>query len=143
VVRAGRAEGLRLLSRAEVDVRVADVSDAPAAARLLHDFNTEFDSYTPGVEALTERLSKLLTAGTITVLLAGQGPDAIAQLRFYPSIWTNADDAVLEELYVVPALRGSGIGRALIEAAITAARARGAAVMELSTSESDTAAIGL
>jgi GNAT superfamily N-acetyltransferase len=84
-----------------------------------------------------------LSAGTITVLLAGEGPDAIAQMRYYPSIWSSAEDAVLEELYVVPGLRGQGIGRALIEAVIEAAREHGAEVIEVSTSESDKGAIAL
>lgn len=126
-----------------MDVRVAGVSDAPAAARLLHDFNTEFESPTPGAAALTERLGELLSAGTITVLLAGEGPDGIAQMRYYPSIWSSAEDAVLEELYVVPELRGNGIGRALIEAAIATAHDHGSEVIEVSTSESDTGAIAL
>jgi GNAT superfamily N-acetyltransferase len=92
---------------------------------------------------LTDRLAELLASERITVLLAGDGPDGVAQLRFYPSIWTLADDAVLEELFVVPPLRGGGIGRALMDAAIDLARERGAAVMEVGTSESDTAAIAL
>jgi ribosomal protein S18 acetylase RimI-like enzyme len=49
----------------------------------------------------------------------------------------------LEELYVVPALRGQGIGRALLQAAMDAARNEGATQMELGTSEDDAAARAL
>ena len=44
---------------------------------------------------------------------------------------------------MVPALRGKGIGRALLEAAMDAARGEGATHMELGTSETDTAARAL
>ena len=52
-------------------------------------------------------------------------------------------DAYLEELYVVPARRGKGSGRALLDAAIDAAREAGAEHIDLATGETDTAARGL
>jgi ribosomal protein S18 acetylase RimI-like enzyme len=52
-------------------------------------------------------------------------------------------EAHLQELYVVPDRRGHGIGRALLEASIEAARRAGAEWMDLGTSEDDTAARGL
>ena len=124
-------------------VRHAGVEDAPEVARLLHDFNTEFSEPSPGVEVLTDRARRLLADGEITVLLGGEGPDGIAMLRFRPSIWTGALDAYLEELYVAPEQRGRGIGRALLETAMDAARDAGARHMDLGTSESDTAARSL
>ena len=64
-------------------------------------------------------------------------------MRFFPSIWSGELDAYLEELYVVPALRGQGIGRALLERAMAVAREAGATHMDLNTGETDTAARGL
>ncbi|MDQ2675520.1 MAG: GNAT family N-acetyltransferase, partial [Actinomycetota bacterium] len=96
-------------------------------ARLLHDFNTEYDDFTPGVEVLSRNVRELLAGGDMIVLLAGPGPDALAELRFRPSVWTGKLDAYLEELYVVPARRGQGIGRALLRHAMDVARAEGAA----------------
>jgi ribosomal protein S18 acetylase RimI-like enzyme len=124
-------------------VRRAAAGDAPAVARLLHDFNTEFSARSPGVGLLTERTRDLIERGEMTALLGGDGPDAIAVVRFRPSFWTGALDAYLEELYVAPAERGRGLGRTLLEAALGAARDAGAARMELGTSEDDTAAIAL
>ena len=112
-------------------------------ARLLHDFNTEYDDFTPGVEALTRNAREMLADGDMVVLLAGDGPDGFAELRFRKSVWTAKLDAYLEELYVVPALRGQGIGRVLLREAMDVARAEGAVNIELGTSEDDEAARAL
>lgn len=127
----------------EIVVRRADVADAPAVARLLHDFDTEFSDPTPGIETLTDRARRLLADGELTVVLGGERPDGLALIRFRTSIWTGALDAYLEELYVAPGRRGQGIGRVLLEAAMEAARDAGASRMDLGTSETDTAARGL
>jgi ribosomal protein S18 acetylase RimI-like enzyme len=124
-------------------VRRATVEDAGDVARLLHDFNTEFAEYTPGVAVLAENAAKLIDADEAVFLLGGEGPDGIAQLRFRPSVWTGAPDAYLEELYVAPQRRGEGIGRALLEAAMKTAREAGAKGIDLGTSEDDLAAIAL
>ena len=43
----------------------------------------------------------------------------------HPSTWGAADTCYLEDLFVSPAVRGSGAGRALIEAVVERARSRG------------------
>jgi ribosomal protein S18 acetylase RimI-like enzyme len=127
----------------ELEVRRAEPADAEPIARLLHDFNREFDDFTPGPTVLAERVRELLAAGEITVLLGGGEPHGLAVLRFRPSFWTGALDCYLEELYVVPDRRRRGLGRALMEAAIDLARREGAAHMDLGTSENDVGARAL
>lgn len=124
-------------------IRRAGGEDAEAVGRLLHDFNSEFDEPTPGPEALAGRMRKLLAGGDTMILVAGPGPDGLAVLRFREAIWDDALECYLAELYVVPARRGHGMGRALMEAAIEIARAEGATHMDLGTSEDDTAARSL
>ena len=119
--------------------RLATPDDADEVARLLHDFNTEFEDETPGVEALTEHTRPLLESGEVRVFLAGE-VDGISLWRLRPSPWTGRPEAYLQELYVVPALRGNGLGGALLEAAMETARGEGAEQMELGTSEDDVAA---
>jgi len=119
------------------------VEDAADIARLLRDFNLEYDEPTPAVEELAERIARLLEEGEITVLLAGEGPDGLSLFRFRPGIWSPGDETYLQELYVVPQHRGRGIGRVLLEATIELARERGAAGIDLNTGESDTAARAL
>jgi ribosomal protein S18 acetylase RimI-like enzyme len=127
----------------DATVRRASVADAPEVARLLHDFNTEFSEPTPDAAVLAERVGTILARGEATILLAGSGPDGLAQVRFRSSIFSEGLDAYLEELYVAPAQRGHDLGRALLEAALEAARDEGATRMELGTSEDDTAARAL
>jgi ribosomal protein S18 acetylase RimI-like enzyme len=127
----------------KISIRRGGPEDAGAIARLLHDFNSEYSEPTPGVGALTGYAERLLREGEMTVLLAGEGPDGISLIRFRPCIWTGGPEAHLQELYVVPALRGGGIGRALLEATIEAARAAGATGLDLNTGETDTAARAL
>ena len=125
------------------EVRRAGVEDAEAVGRMLHDFNTEYDDYTPGPETMGTRIAELLESGDVTVLIGGDGPEGLALLRFRPSLWSESLDCYLEELYVVPDLRGRGLGQALMEAAIETARAEGAGYMDLGTAETDTAARAL
>jgi GNAT superfamily N-acetyltransferase len=124
-------------------VRLATAEDAPAFGRLLYDFNAEFGEQTPPAEVIAARAGPLMESGDVTVLFVGDGPDGFAELRFRPSLYTGALDAYLEELYVAPPLRGRGLGRALLDAAMEHARERGARHIDLNTSEDDVAARAL
>ena len=127
-------------------VRPATADDAADIGRLLHDFNTEYDDPTPGPEKLAHRIEALLGGGDTAVLLGDSGrgrPDGLAVLRFRPALWSEALECYLAELYVVPAMRGRGLGRALMNAAIDFAREQGADYMDLGTAETDVAARSL
>jgi GNAT superfamily N-acetyltransferase len=127
-------------------IRLAEVADADAVGRLLHDFNTEFDEPTPDPQAVAERVRRLLADDELTVVIADAdadadaGPEGLAVLRFRPSLLKATLDCYLEALYVVADRRGKGIGRALLDAVIDLARRQGAAEMHLGTNEHDTAA---
>ncbi len=118
----------------------AALEDAEAVGRLLYDFNIEYDEPTPTPAALAVRVRQLLEGGDTAVLLAGDGPDGLALLRFRLAIWSAGLECYLAELYVVPAERGHGLGRALMEAALREARERGADTMDLGTGETDVVA---
>jgi len=115
-------------------------------ARLLHDFNTEFEEETPGVEAMTERIAATLRSEEITVLLAGESPEGFSLLRFFATSLTSPTDgreAYLAELYVVPDRRHQGIGRALLRRTLEHCRERGVVWIFLGTSTDDEAARAL
>ena len=122
--------------------RTATPADAPVVARLLHDFNAEFDVPTPPAEELAPRLAELIEAGAATVLLVGEKL-GVAVLRLRESLWSRGRVAYLEELYVAPPARRRGLGRALVRTAIEQARAAGAVRMDLGTGIGDVAARGL
>lgn len=131
------------MGESEISIRRADAGDAAAIARLLHDFNTEYSEPTPGPAALEEHVHGLLGAGEMTVLLAGARPSGLAALRLRTAIWTGEPEAHLQELYVIPTLRGRGIGRALLEESMRTAREAGATTIDLNTGETDAAARAL
>jgi ribosomal protein S18 acetylase RimI-like enzyme len=132
-----------MAKNARIPTRRATAADAPTFGSLLHAFNVEFGEPTPDADTIAERAVPLIESGEITVIFAGDQPDGFTQLRFRPSLYTGALDAHLEELYVVPERRGHGLGRALLDAAMEYARERGAARIDLGTSEDDTAARAL
>jgi len=120
------------------DVRVAEVADAGVAAQMLHDFNLEFDTPTPGPALLEERLLRMLGRDDVVVLLAGDPAAGVALLTFRPSVWDSGPVALLEELYVRPDLRRRGIGHTLLERAVALAEARGSQTFEINVDEGDT-----
>ena len=124
-------------------MRRATVADAAEVARLLHDFSNEYDDFTPGVPALTRRFEQLLAGDAVIAFLGGEGPEGLAVVQLYPSLYYEAPDVYLAELYVVPGRRGEGLGRALLEAALEISREAGAKYIHLGTSEDDEAARGL
>ena len=114
-------------------IRVAGVGDAGVVAKLLCDFNTEFD--TPVPDNLEQRFARLLARDDVIVLLAGEVGFAYLTLR--PSPYYDGPVAMLEELYVAPGHRNGGIGTALIRAALTEVLARGAGEMQTNVDEVD------
>jgi ribosomal protein S18 acetylase RimI-like enzyme len=118
-------------------VRRANPDEACAIAQLLRDFNREFDEPTPPVADLEQRIAQLLRGGDTVILLVGARPDGLTVLRFREAIWSSGLECDLAELYVAPARRGQGLGRALMEAALREARERGADTMEIGVDEPD------
>jgi GNAT superfamily N-acetyltransferase len=119
------------------NIRLASPADAEAIGRLLHDFNREFDDPAPPPPVIAGRIRLLIDGGDTVVLLTGAGPDGLAVLRFRPSIWSEGLECYLAELYIVPARRGQGLGRALMEAVLQTARDRGADTMDIGVDEPD------
>ena len=116
----------------------AESDGVTAAARLLHDFNLEYDEPSPPPDVLARRLAELVQ-GDVIVLLARDQAAAVgvAVLRLQPSLWSEGKEMYLAELYVVPDRRGQGFGRELISRALEVARETGADYAFLVTSEED------
>ncbi|WP_147918911.1 GNAT family N-acetyltransferase [Ruania zhangjianzhongii] len=120
-------------------VRVAGPADAPQVGRLLFDFNTEFETPTPSAAEFAERFARLLHREDVLVLLTGADrPTGFALLTLRPTPYYDGPLAQLEELYVLPELRGQGIGTALLTGAIARTAERGASEMHINVDEVDT-----
>ena len=118
-------------------VRVASAGEAGEIARLLHDFNTEFDTPSPGARVLATRLRSLLESPSTFAILAGSPSVAVALLTLRTNVWYDGQVALLDELYVVPALRGQGIGSAVMERLLSTARTSDIDAIEINVDEGD------
>lgn len=117
-------------------IRRACPHDAAAMARLLRDFNNEFDTAVPDQTTLARRWENLLAREDILVLLADDDA-GFAFLTLRPTPYWDGPLAQLEELYVAPALRGRGIGSSLLVEAVAECRRRGAEEMLINVDEID------
>ena len=117
--------------------RLATADEADEVARLLHDFNSEFDTPSPGVEVLAARLRVLLAGEETFAIVAGTPPVAVALVTVRPNVWYAGPVALLDEMYVVPDLRGQGIGSAVLEYFVSIARARDVDLIEINVDEAD------
>ena len=128
-----------MVDRNPNDVRRAEVSDAGTLARLLYDFNTEFDTETDPVDVLSVRFARILVEDSVLALLAGDdaGTTGFALVTLRPAIWFDGPVATLDELYVVPARRDHGIGTALLTTASELVHGRGCPEMHINVDEVD------
>jgi GNAT superfamily N-acetyltransferase len=113
------------------------VAEAATIARLLDAFNREFDTPTPGVPVLEERLQRLLPSGDLVALLDGDPAQGVAVVALRPSVWHDGPVGVLEELFVLPGLRSRGVGSRLLRAAEAVVRRGGGSALQIEVDSGD------
>jgi GNAT superfamily N-acetyltransferase len=122
-------------------IRRAGPGDLETVTALLCGFRDWWGSSTPPDETFRATAERLLRDPDTDFLLAGEL--GLAQLRYRLSAWTGVEDCWLEDVFVLEAGRGTGLGRALVEAAIAQARARGCRRIELDVQEDNGHALRL
>lgn len=125
------------------DIRRASSEDADEVSRMVAGFRDLYGESEPSDDVIARSVAELIGDERTEFLLAGSPAVGFAQLRFRRSVWTGTDDAWLEDLFVADPARGTGLGRALTEACIERARARGCARIQLDTNETNEVARGL
>jgi len=124
-------------------LRAACLEDAPVLGTLIGAFRDHLGVTRPTEEDLTSHLPRILAdASTEFCLGFAEDGDAFGytQCRFLPSVWASGLEAHLEDLFVVAAARGQGLGGELLRFALARAASRGAVSIGLHTNERNHAA---
>jgi ribosomal protein S18 acetylase RimI-like enzyme len=125
----------------------AEPHEAEAVAGLLVAFRDHLGFDWPSDNAFLGSVERIIQEPASEYLLgapsAGAPAVGLVQLRYRWSAWRAAEDCELEDLFVAAEARGSGLGRALLVAAIERARARGCRRIKLDTAERNEPALAL
>jgi ribosomal protein S18 acetylase RimI-like enzyme len=125
----------------------AQPHEAETVANLLVEFRDWYERDWPSDRAFLAGVERLIEDPATEFLLGTADDDAppqgVAQLRYRYGLWLAADDCWLEDLYVSEHARGSGLGRAIVQASIDRAKERGCRRIELDVDEDNDAARAL
>ena len=119
--------------------------EAQAVAALLGGFRDHLGYTAPGDASLLASVERIIARDDAEYLLAADGdePQGVVQVRYRWSVWWDAEDCWLEDLYVRDDARGKGLGRALTEAVLERARRRGCRRVELDVNSENPPALAL
>ena len=108
-------------------IRDAEPADRAHWNRLWQGFLDYYDTTLPPAvtDSTWARLMDPACPMKMRLALVDGVPSGFAIHQHHPSTWVMDDDCYLEDLFVDPAARGQGLGRALIDDLMTLARARG------------------
>lgn len=123
-------------------IRWAEATDEPGWRRLWAGFLDYYElSLASEITDFTwKRLMDPQSPMKARMAFDGAGALGFAIHQHHPSTWVMGDDCYLEDLFVDPAARGQGVGRALIEDLAAHARAMGWKRLYWNTEITNTAA---
>ena len=100
----------------EIDVRPARAADEPVWRELWAGYCEYYGAEVPE-DVTAHTWARILGDGGHACLVAERLGEVVgfANYLLHPSTWSTADRCYLEDLFVAPAARGAGVGRALIE----------------------------
>ena len=123
----------------------AEAAEAADVARLIAEFGAWWGKNVVPEDEVRASVDRIMSGDDGEFLLGAVDgePVGVCQLRFRWSVWKSAEDCWLEDLFVREEARRSGLGRALVEAALERARKRGCKRIELDVNEDNGAARAL
>ncbi|MCV2868620.1 GNAT family N-acetyltransferase [Defluviimonas sp. WL0002] len=119
-------------------IRAIEPSDEPDWRRLWQAYLAFYETELP--EKVFQTTFARLTSGApgeylgLLAVQAGK-PVGLAHFLFHRTCWSVADTCYLQDLFADPEVRGTGVGRALIEAVYAAADRHGASSVYWMTQE--------
>ena len=125
------------------EINLATVSDTPALSALLSILFTQEAEFQPDTVAQQRGLNAILSDPELgEILVARQNGQIVGMVNMLYSISTalGARVALLEDMVIAPAMRGSGLGSQLLAAAIKHAKQRGCLRITLLTDADNYAA---
>ncbi len=119
-----------------LNVRLATPADRNEVLRLVNGLLTELGGAPRPAEVASPVFDELVSgggAGFIVIAEEDGAAKAVCTASFVQAIRTVGRYVVLQEMYVEPESRSSGVGRAVIDFALVHAVANGCQVVELGT----------
>ncbi|MCV2864216.1 GNAT family N-acetyltransferase [Albidovulum sediminicola] len=131
-----------MMAGAELTIRDAESRDETAWRALWAEFLAFYDKALP--EAVNDRTwARILDPGhpmSLRLAEVDGVPVGFSLWQTHDSSWVATPDLYLEDLFVTPAARGHGVGRALIADLVAIGKARGCARIYWMTEETNAAA---
>lgn len=128
-----------------METRRAAKADLPSITALAAGFRNHLGRSVPSDAQFAGSIALLLDSEDAEFCLGLEGavPVGYVLLRYRHSMWAGGTEGTLEDLYVDPAARGAGAGRALVEAALAMARERSCTSVCLDTNENNAASTAI
>lgn len=117
-------------------VRLATPADRDEALRLVNGLLTELGGTPRPADAAGQVFDELVSggdAGFIVIAEEEGTAKAVCTASFLRALRTVGRYAIIQEMYVEPESRSSGVGRAVVDFALAHAAASGCQVVELGT----------
>ena len=117
-----------------VTARLATGEDREDVLRLVGSLLVELGGAPPSADAMTPAFERLVSGGDDGFIALGEVEEeavAVCTASFVQSMRTAGRYAVLQEMYVEPWARSSGVGRAVLEFALQHSVQRGCRIVEL------------
>jgi ribosomal protein S18 acetylase RimI-like enzyme len=123
----------------QVKTRLAEARDLEAVAALFDAYRQFYEKPADPMLARRYLNDRFQRAESVIIVAEGAGGAIVGFTQLYPAFCSVIADRtfVLYDLFVTPAARGTGAGRALMEAAEAHARRMGAARLELQTAKTN------
>ncbi|MCA8914341.1 MAG: GNAT family N-acetyltransferase [Planctomycetes bacterium] len=121
---------------AQVRIRLATTEDAEVLCEAMRAFLAELDGSSSGLDEESEvALATDLLAGDQHLVLMAETDRPVGFISAAQSAALHAGGTygVIDEFYVTPELRSTGIGKALLDALVEVAQVRGWRRLELTT----------